>query len=130
MEYNLTFIMGLCKEWRNFSLMVKTQQSFNYFTLNDLYNLLKTHEAEVNEIAEESKISIGGPLALVSKVSGREAEKESVEKENSKDEGLIVNSNDEAIAFYSINRVKKFFKKSLMQSHKQLMEKETSLRRM
>nr|KAJ0225283.1 hypothetical protein LSAT_V11C100031530 [Lactuca sativa] len=69
MEFNLTFIMGICKEWRNVSLMVKTQQGFDYFTLN-----------------------------------GREAEKESVEKENSEDKGLIVNSDDEAVAFYSNNQ--------------------------
>ncbi|KAL7614614.1 hypothetical protein Lser_V15G06614 [Lactuca serriola] len=87
MEFNLIFIMGLRKEWMNV-------------------------KAEVNEISKESKISIGGPLALVSKISGREAKKESVEKENSEDEGLIVNSDDEAIAFYSNNRVKRFFKKS------------------
>ena len=31
MEFNVTFIMGLRKEWRNVSLMVKTQQSFGYF---------------------------------------------------------------------------------------------------
>lgn len=89
----------------------KDTKSFNNFSLNDLYNVLKAHETEVNEIAEESKISLGGPLYLVSKVVGRDLEKETVEKEISKDEGLIVNSDDEAIAFYSNNRVKKFFKK-------------------
>ena len=99
MEFNLTFVMGLRKEWRNVSLMVKTQQSFDNFQLNDLYNLLKTHEDKVNEIAEEAKISLSGPLALVSKVS----EKEANEKEDSDNEGLIVNSDDEAVAFYSNN---------------------------
>ena len=41
MEFNITFIMGLRKEWRNVSLLGKTQQSFDTSTLNDLYNLLK-----------------------------------------------------------------------------------------
>ena len=59
MEYNLTFIMGLRKRWRNVSLMMKTQQTLDFLTLNDLYMLLKAHEAEVNEIAEESKINLG-----------------------------------------------------------------------
>ena len=61
MEYNFTFIMGLHKEWRNVSLMMKTQQTFNVFTHNDLYYLLKAHETEVNEIVEESKINLRGP---------------------------------------------------------------------
>ncbi|XP_052627452.1 uncharacterized protein LOC128134082 [Lactuca sativa] len=84
-EYNLTFVIGLRKEWRS----------------------LKTHESEVSEIADESKMSLGGPLALVSKVS----EVEATEKENSDEEGFLLNSDDEAVAFYSNNRVKKFFKK-------------------
>ena len=57
MEFNLTFIMGLRKEWRNVSLMIKTQQSFDYFSLNDLYSVLKAHQFEVNEIAQAARIS-------------------------------------------------------------------------
>ncbi|XP_023737287.1 uncharacterized protein LOC111885248 [Lactuca sativa] len=102
--------MGLPKEWRNVSLMMKTQQNFDFFTLNDHYNLLKAHKNEVNEVAEESKINLGGPLALVSKVLGRVGGMEATEKESSEDEGLIVNSDDEAVAFYFNNRVKKFYK--------------------
>ena len=90
--------------------MVKIQQSFDYFSLNDLYNVLKARELEVNEKVEETRINLGGPLALVSKVSGREVKKEVAQKENSDDEGLIVNSDDEAVAFYSNNRVEKFYK--------------------
>ncbi|XP_023755306.1 protein PXR1-like [Lactuca sativa] len=57
---------------------------------------------------EESKLSIGGLLAIVSKVT----EKEAVENGDSDDEeGFIMNSDDEAIAFCSNNRVKKIFKK-------------------
>ncbi|XP_023738187.1 uncharacterized protein LOC111886187 [Lactuca sativa] len=107
MEFNLAFIMGLRKEWRSVSMMVEIQQSFDNSTLNDLYNLLKTHEGEVNEIVEETKLVLGGPLALVSKV----IEKETLEKENSNEEGFLMNPDDEAVAFYSNNRVKKFFKK-------------------
>ena len=51
-EFNLIFVMGLRKEWRNVSMMVKNQQSFDMSTLNDVYNQLKSHENEVNEIAE------------------------------------------------------------------------------
>ncbi|KAL7592013.1 hypothetical protein Lser_V15G31779 [Lactuca serriola] len=110
MEFNLTFIMGLRKEWRNVSLMIKNQQSFDYFFLSDLYNVLKAHENEVNEIIEETRNSLGGPLALMSNVASKEVEKETFENEGSDDEGLIVNSEDEAVDFYSNNRVKKFFK--------------------
>ena len=79
--------MGLRKEWRSFSMMVKNQQSFDTSTLNDLYNQLKAHENEVNDIAEESKISLGGLLALISKVS----EKETCEKGDSEEgEGFIM----------------------------------------
>ena len=107
MEFNLIFVMGLRKEWRSVSMMVKNQQSFDTSTLNDLYNQLKSHENEVNEIAEETMASLGGPLALISKGSERESEKLKSDEE----EGFLMNSDDEAVAFYSNNRVKKFFKK-------------------
>ena len=48
-------------------MMVKNQQSFDNSTLNDLYNLLKTHDGEVNEISVETKMCLGSSLALVSK---------------------------------------------------------------
>ncbi|XP_023771670.1 uncharacterized protein LOC111920326 [Lactuca sativa] len=75
MEYNLTFVMGLRKEWRSVSMMIKNQQSFDNSSLNDVYNQLKTHESEEFEIMEEAK------------------------------------QNDEAVAFYLNNRVKKFLKR-------------------
>ena len=77
----------------------KDTTKFQLFSLNDLYNVLKAHESELNEIIEETMISLSGPLALVSKVAGREFDKEIVEKENSEDEGLIVNFDDEAVVF-------------------------------
>ena len=96
MEFNLTFIMGLRKEWRSVSMMIKNQQSFDTTSLNDLYNQLKTHESEVSEMYEESKQSIEGPLALVSKVS----EVEINETDGSDIEGFLMNSDDEAVTFY------------------------------
>ncbi|KAL7618630.1 hypothetical protein Lser_V15G03678 [Lactuca serriola] len=107
MEFNMIFVMGLRKEWRSVSMMVKNQQSFDTSTLNDLYNQLKTHEGEVNETTEESKAMLGGPLALMSKIYEKDAEKDASDE----DEGFIMNFDDEAITFYSNNRVKKFFKK-------------------
>ena len=64
---------------------------------------------------EEAKQSLGGPLALVSKVS----EVAFAEKENSDEEGYLMNPDDEAIAFYSNNHVKKFFKKTFNSKGKQ-----------
>ena len=66
---------------------------------------MKAHESKVNEIAKETRISLGGPLALVAKISRKEFEKVLAKKEKSDEEGLIVNSDDEAMAFYLNNRV-------------------------
>lgn len=92
--------------------MIKTQQIFDNYSLGDLCNVLKAHQSEINEIAEETKMSLGGPLELMSKVTTREAEVEYAENDGSEDEGLIVNSGGEAMAFYLKNKVKKFFKES------------------
>ena len=73
LEYNLTFLMGLLKEWRNIRLMIITQQSFDCYSLAYLYNVLQAHESEINEIAEEGKLSFGEPLALMSKVSAKDS---------------------------------------------------------
>ncbi|XP_052627545.1 uncharacterized protein LOC128134134 [Lactuca sativa] len=102
-EFNLIFVMGLRKEWRSVSMMVKNQHSFDTSTLNDLYNQLKTDESEVNEIAEESKAMLGGPLAFKSKISEKDADKDAPDE----DEGFIMNFDDEAISFYSNNQMKK-----------------------
>ena len=72
---------------------------------------MKARESEVNEIAEEKRLSLGGPLALMSKVTSGEAGIEATENEGSEDEGMIVNFDDEVVAFYSNNKVNKFFKK-------------------
>lgn len=72
MEYNLTFLMGLRKEWRNISLMIKTQQSFDNYSIGDLYNVLKTNQSKINQIVEDEKLSLGGPLTPVSKVSRKQ----------------------------------------------------------
>ena len=36
-----------------------------------IYNILRAHESEINEIAEEMKMSLGGPLDLVSRYQGK-----------------------------------------------------------
>ncbi|XP_052622721.1 uncharacterized protein LOC128128007 [Lactuca sativa] len=89
MEFNLTFLMGLLKEWRSVSMMVKNQKSFDTSSINDLYNQLKTHESQVNEIAEESKLSLGVPLALVSKCMRKKLSKKVIPMMK-KDSSLIL----------------------------------------
>ncbi|KAL7614205.1 hypothetical protein Lser_V15G05372 [Lactuca serriola] len=84
-------------------------RSFDTSTLNNVYNQLKSHKNEVNEIVEDTKTSLGGPLALVSKMNEKEVHEKS---DSDAEEGFIMNSDDEAIAFYSNNRVRKFFKKA------------------
>ena len=46
----------------------------------------------------------------MSKVSAKDYEIETVEQDGSEDEGFLVNSEDEVVAYYSNNKVKKFFK--------------------
>ena len=53
LEFNLHFLKGLIKEWRNISLMIKTHEGFDGYSLENLYNVLKADECEINEIVEE-----------------------------------------------------------------------------
>ena len=71
----------------------------------------KAHESEINEIDEEGKLRLGSPLALLSKVTAKDSEVEYDEEEKPEEEGFLVNSGDEAVTYYSNNKVKKFFKK-------------------
>ena len=118
LEYNLTFMVGLRKELRNISLIIKTQKSFDGYSLGDLYNFLKANESEINEIAEEGKISLEGPLDLMSKVSKWKSKMEVAEQVGCEDEGLFMNWEDEAVAYYSNNKVKIFFKKPFNPKYK------------
>lgn len=114
LEFNLTFVYGLRKEWRNMCLMIKTQENFDTHSLSNLYNILKTHESGVMEITEENKMKSDGPMTLVSKANVKEYEFEGDAKED--DEGFLLNSYDEAVCYYSNNRVKKFFKKPISEN--------------
>ena len=54
---------------------------------------------------------------MVSKIS----ETDVGETEGSDNEGFLMNSDDEAVTFYSNNRVKKFFKKPFNPKESQMM---------
>ena len=64
----------------------------------------------MNGIAEEMKTSFGGALALVSKMNEKELNEKS---DYDREEGFVMNFDDESIEFYSNSHVKKFFKKPL-----------------
>ena len=59
--------------------------------------MLKAHEGEINEIAEEGKMSPGGPLALMLKVSTKDSETKVAEQVGFEDEGFLMNSEDEVV---------------------------------
>lgn len=84
-------------------------RNFDSYSLSNVYNILKSHEVEVKEIIDEKdKTTFWGPLARVSKTNVNKA---CFDVEDSKDkEGLIVNSDDNIVAYYSNNNFKKYYK--------------------
>ena len=54
---------------------------------------------------------MGGPLTLVSNVSGKKPDVEYDDDDGSDNEGFVMNLDDEVVAYYSNNKVNKFFKK-------------------
>lgn len=91
--------------------MIKSQESYDGYSLVDLYKVLKSDESEINEIVEEGKLSLGGPLTLMTKVTTNDSKIESVKEVKLEEEGFLVDSLDEVVAYYLNNKVKKFFKK-------------------
>ena len=46
--------------------MIKRKENFDSYSLSNLYNILKAHEADFKEIVDQKdKTCIDGPLALV-----------------------------------------------------------------
>lgn len=72
-------------------------------------------------LLKENKQSYGGPMDLVSKANVKENKSDVEAKED--EEGFLINSDDEAVAYYSNNRVNKFFKKLINGSFKNNFEK-------
>lgn len=83
--------------------MIKTRENFKTYSLSNLYNILKVHESEVKE---NNKMNFGGPVALISKKSTKENRFD--EEAKKIEEGLLLNIDDEVVACYSNNKVKKF----------------------
>lgn len=73
--------------------MIKMHENIDTYSLSNLYNILKAHESEPKEIADEKDImNFGGPLGLISKTSAKELCSDS--KKGVGEEGLIMNSDD------------------------------------
>lgn len=72
--------------------------------------MLKAHEIKINEIAVKGKMNLGGPLALMSMVSAKDSKIEVVEQVNFEDARFLMNFEDEAVTYYSNNKVKNFLK--------------------
>lgn len=105
--------------------MIKTQENFDSYSLSNLYNILKAHEAEVKEIANvKDKANFGGPLALIYKTNIHEC---SSNKDDDNEEGMIVNSKDEVVTYYSKNNVKNIYKKPIKWNFKSNTFKKVAL---
>lgn len=70
-------------------------------------------------------MNFGGPMTLVSKTTTKENESNEEVKEG--EEGFILNSDDEVVAYYSNNTVKKFFNKPISGNFKISSEKKPIL---
>lgn len=58
--------------------------------MENLYNVLKPHESEIIQIAKVGKLSLGGPLTLMSKVNAKEFEVGSAEEDKLEEERFSV----------------------------------------
>lgn len=125
LNFSLTFLMGLRKEWRTIILMINTQENLCGYSLSNIYNILKAHENEVKDIVEKNKSNFGGPLALVSKVSSKEVGFD--DDVGDVEEGFLLNLDDEVVAYYSNNKVKKIFKKPFSGKFKNSSESKAML---
>nr|GEZ48719.1 hypothetical protein [Tanacetum cinerariifolium] len=62
---NVQFLRQLQPEWQRFMTLVKQSQELKTISFRKLYDILKQHPNEVNEIKDERIARIANPLALV-----------------------------------------------------------------
>nr|GFB18872.1 Gag-Pol polyprotein [Tanacetum cinerariifolium] len=58
-------IERLKQEWQRFVTLVKQSQELKHVSYHKLYDILKQHQHEVNEIRAEKIARVANPLALV-----------------------------------------------------------------
>nr|GFA06665.1 integrase, catalytic region, zinc finger, CCHC-type, peptidase aspartic, catalytic [Tanacetum cinerariifolium] len=65
-DVNIQFLLQLQPEWQRFVTLVKQNQELKTVSYHKLYDILKQHQYEVNEIRAEKIARVANPLALVS----------------------------------------------------------------
>nr|GFC89088.1 hypothetical protein [Tanacetum cinerariifolium] len=64
-QVNVQFLLQLQPEWRRFLTLVKQSQELKTVSYHKLYDILKQHQIEANEIRAERIARVANPLALV-----------------------------------------------------------------
>ncbi|GJV12600.1 hypothetical protein Tco_1354141 [Tanacetum coccineum] len=64
-QVNVQFLLQLQPEWKRFVTLVKQSQELKTVSYHKLYDILKQHQNEVNEIRAERLARIANPLALL-----------------------------------------------------------------
>nr|GEW32937.1 integrase, catalytic region, zinc finger, CCHC-type, peptidase aspartic, catalytic [Tanacetum cinerariifolium] len=64
-QVNVQFLLQLQPEWQRFMTLVKQSQELKTVSYHKLYDILKQHQNEVNEIRAERIAHTANPLALV-----------------------------------------------------------------
>nr|GFA75505.1 hypothetical protein [Tanacetum cinerariifolium] len=64
-QVSVQFLLQLQPEWKRFMTFVKKNQELKTVSYHKLYDILKQHQHEVNEIRAENIACVANPLALV-----------------------------------------------------------------
>nr|GEW59005.1 putative ribonuclease H-like domain-containing protein [Tanacetum cinerariifolium] len=72
-QVNVQFLLQLQPEWQRFVTLVKQSQELKTVSYHKLYDILKQHQNEVNEIRAERLARTANPLALVAQQQPRQS---------------------------------------------------------
>nr|GFA45295.1 hypothetical protein [Tanacetum cinerariifolium] len=64
-QVNIQFLLQLQPEWQRFVTLVKQSQELKTVSYHKIYDILKQHQHEVNEIKAEKIACVANPLVLV-----------------------------------------------------------------
>ncbi|GKB28473.1 integrase, catalytic region, zinc finger, CCHC-type containing protein [Tanacetum coccineum] len=70
-QVNVQFLLQLQPEWQRFVTLVKQSQELKTVSYHKLYDILKQHQNEVNEIRAERLARTANPLALSTRNRGK-----------------------------------------------------------
>nr|GEW75671.1 integrase, catalytic region, zinc finger, CCHC-type, peptidase aspartic, catalytic [Tanacetum cinerariifolium] len=73
-QVNVQFLLQLQPEWQRFMTLVMQSQELKTVSYHKLYDILKQHQHEVNEIRAERLARVANPLALVAQQQPLNAE--------------------------------------------------------